>query len=114
MNANNLTVDVAITVDARTVPVWRVHALIWFARLLCVPVKVACPGRRIRRAEGVVTAAVRAWNWVRCRLLGDHDWTCKAEQGVKPSADELCDGLAGFDRYAQLFCSRCGRQGGRA
>lgn len=59
-----------------------------------------------------MTAAARVWSWIRC-LLGDHDWTSKAAQGVKPSADELRDGLAGFERYAQMFCARCGCQGGR-
>lgn len=61
-----------------------------------------------------MNVAARALAWIRCRLFGDHDWTCKAALRIKPSADELRDGMAGFDRYAQMFCARCGCQGGRA
>jgi hypothetical protein len=41
-------------------------------------------------------------------LIGDHDWTCKASQGIQPSADEVRDGYAGFLRYAAMYCARCG------
>lgn len=50
----------------------------------------------------------RALRWVRCHILGDHDWTCKASQAIDPTAEELADGLAGFLRYAQMYCTRCG------
>ena len=48
----------------------------------------------------------RLWNHIKC-LLGDHDWTCKAAQGIKPQDHELNNGLAGFWEYATMYCSRC-------
>ncbi len=36
-----------------------------------------------------------------------HDWTSKAGQGIKPSEEELHGGVAGFYRYAEMYCSRC-------
>lgn len=47
-------------------------------------------------------AKLRCW-------LGRHDWTCKAEQGIPPSKDELEGGLDGFWRYAAMYCKRCGK-----
>lgn len=41
-------------------------------------------------------------------LIGDHDWTSKANQGIQPDARELADGYVGFRRYATMFCARCG------
>ncbi|MGK2935226.1 MAG: hypothetical protein ACSLFE_08290 [Gemmatimonadaceae bacterium] len=40
MNVGNVTVNVALTIDATIVPMWRVRALGWFARLLRVPMDV--------------------------------------------------------------------------
>lgn len=50
----------------------------------------------------------RFLEWLLC-LVGDHDWTSKALQGMKPSADEIRDGYAGFQRFAAMYCARCGR-----
>lgn len=47
-------------------------------------------------------------------LLGFHDWTCKAEQGIlvptwcKPSPDDNTEVVASKSRqYATGYCSRC-------
>lgn len=45
---------------------------------------------------------------LRC-LLGDHDWTCKAEQGIRPTKKELEDPLAGFAEYSKMYCKNCGK-----
>ena len=47
------------------------------------------------------------WGWLNC-LGGIHDWTSKAQQGIKPTEEELSRGLAGFDSYATMYCARCG------
>ena len=47
------------------------------------------------------------FNWLNC-LTGMHDWTCKADQGIKPTQQELDAGVAGFNSYAQMYCKRCG------
>lgn len=50
----------------------------------------------------------RIWALIRCHALGDHRWTSKAQQGIQPSADELADGMKGFERFARMFCADCG------
>lgn len=53
-----------------------------------------------------------------CLIIGGHDWTSKADEGVKPefekdlkemSADEI---LNGFWDYAEMYCKRCGKSSG--
>ena len=41
-------------------------------------------------------------------LIGDHDWTCKAEQGIPPTQQQLDGGVAGFYDYAAVYCKHCG------
>lgn len=40
-------------------------------------------------------------------FIGDHAWTCKAEEGVKPNILEGEDPLAAFNRYATMYCKYC-------
>jgi hypothetical protein len=47
-------------------------------------------------------------------LMGDHSWTCAAEEGIKtddiPSVKKLLDNgqhYAGFILYAKMYCRRC-------
>ena len=51
------------------------------------------------------------WKWLwekfMC-MIGDHDLTSKAEQGIKPTAEELKTGIMGFNKYAQMYCKRKG------
>jgi len=38
----------------------------------------------------------------------NHDWTCKAEQGIAP--DPLAPkSLQAFYEYATMYCSKCGK-----
>ncbi len=48
-----------------------------------------------------------------CCLLGSHQWTNKAAEGVKPTQEELDGGVAGFWRYARVYCKRCGKDSPR-
>lgn len=47
-------------------------------------------------------------------LIGDHDWTGAALEGVPP--DEVVlelakkDPLAGFKKYSAMYCKRCGKK----
>lgn len=45
-------------------------------------------------------------HWLLC-LIGDHDWTCAAEQGIPPTKEQAEGGLAGFYSYATGYCKRC-------
>jgi hypothetical protein len=48
--------------------------------------------------------------WIKFNcFIGNHDWTCKAEQGIKPTEEELRDPIAGFKLYAGMYCKHCGR-----
>ncbi|MBA7571113.1 hypothetical protein ES708_12870 [subsurface metagenome] len=44
---------------------------------------------------------------LRC-FIGDHCWTCKAEQGINPTPLEIKMGVEGFKSYSTMFCERCG------
>lgn len=39
-----------------------------------------------------------------CRL-GQHEWTCAAEQGIKPTPEQASGGVDGFLSYATMYCS---------
>lgn len=43
-----------------------------------------------------------------CRVLGNHDWTSRAQQGIPPTREQLST-PDGFWDYAKMFCRRCGR-----
>lgn len=45
-------------------------------------------------------------NWFLCNVVGDHDWTCNAEQGIDPTQNEIDQGVMGFHHYAQMYCNR--------
>ncbi len=45
-----------------------------------------------------------------CKLFGLHEWTCKAQEGIKSTDEELYGGLSGFKSYAQMYCKRCGEK----
>lgn len=40
-------------------------------------------------------------------LIGDHEWTCAAAQGIKPTAEQVKAGIAGFHEYATMYCKHC-------
>jgi len=48
------------------------------------------------------------WKKFLC-LIGDHEWTCKAEQGIKPTKEELAVPFVGFQIYSAMYCKHCGR-----
>lgn len=41
-----------------------------------------------------------------CGLAG-HEWTCDAEEGIKPTQHQLDNGAVGFFDYAKMYCKRC-------
>lgn len=41
-------------------------------------------------------------------FIGFHDWTCRAEQGIKPDPVKLrANPVEYFYEYARAYCSRC-------
>jgi hypothetical protein len=44
--------------------------------------------------------------WLSC-LIGNHDWTSAAQQGIPPTDKQVADGVAGFWDYATMYCSHC-------
>lgn len=47
------------------------------------------------------------FDWLKC-LLGDHDWTCDAEENIPPPSPTTVDEVAGvFHRFARPWCKRC-------
>ena len=46
-------------------------------------------------------------NWIAC-LIGSHQWTCAAKEGIAPTAAQLEAGVVGFHDYAKMYCKRCG------
>lgn len=45
---------------------------------------------------------------LKCWLLGNHDWTCAAMEGIKATKEQLVD-YEGFKAYATMYCKRCGK-----
>lgn len=37
-----------------------------------------------------------------------HKWTCAAEQGIKPTKQQLTS-VEGFWEYSTMYCKRCGK-----
>ena len=42
-------------------------------------------------------------------LIGLHDWTYAANEGVKATQEQLDAGIDGFWDYAKMYCRGCGR-----
>ena len=40
-------------------------------------------------------------------LIGEHDWTCAAEEGIKPTPLQLRLGVEGFRDYGKMYCKHC-------
>ncbi len=54
--------------------------------------------------------------WVGCHILNDHDWTCRAKEGLgveeqdKPQETDSDDDIqAKFLHYARMYCRQCGK-----
>ncbi len=50
----------------------------------------------------------KMWRLFLC-LIGDHDWTNKAEQEIPPTRLEHKLGVVGFKKYATMYCKHCGQ-----
>ena len=50
------------------------------------------------------------WDWIKCNVLQDHDWTCDAAKGIPPTKEQVDAGLDGFWLYARSYCARCGKE----
>lgn len=50
-----------------------------------------------------------SWLW-NCRIWKFHKWTCNHEQGIKPTKEQLENGIEGFYDYAKMYCKICGTE----
>jgi hypothetical protein len=41
-------------------------------------------------------------------LIGDHEWTCKAAEGIAPTKENITNFPGGFLSYASMYCKYCG------
>jgi hypothetical protein len=49
--------------------------------------------------------------WFLCHVFGDHDWTNKHQQGIKPDRDRMRtpeESVTYFNDYVKMYCARCG------
>jgi len=44
-----------------------------------------------------------------CKVLGLHNWTCAADEGILATQEQLNSGLDGFWDYAKMYCKDCGK-----
>lgn len=44
-------------------------------------------------------------NWLKCLFAG-HDWTCAANEGIKPTTLQL-ESSHGFHDFSTMYCKRC-------
>jgi len=47
---------------------------------------------------------------VGCKMMGMHNWTSKAQEGIKPSLIQTNAGVEGFFDYAKMYCKDCGEE----
>jgi len=47
--------------------------------------------------------------FVKCKIFNNHNWTCAAQEGIKPSEEQLQNGVDGFFDYAKMYCKDCGK-----
>ena len=43
-------------------------------------------------------------------MMGMHDWTSKALQGIRPTKEQLENPKKGFWEYSLMYCSRCNKK----
>lgn len=43
-------------------------------------------------------------------LIGWHEWTCKAKEGIPPTQEQLSSPTPGFWDYATTYCKNCGKE----
>jgi len=50
----------------------------------------------------------KLWRKFLCKI-GDHDWTSKAMEGIKPDVAKIfADPTGHFKEYAKMYCKHCG------
>jgi len=66
------------------------------------------------RVVGKVGNMIKKWWGKFLCLIGDHEWTGDALEGIPPSAEVMDlagkDPLAGFKKFSAMYCKRCGRE----
>lgn len=42
--------------------------------------------------------------------MNEHYWTSKADEGIKPTKEELEGGYEGLKSYTTMYCKTCGEK----
>jgi hypothetical protein len=46
--------------------------------------------------------------WISCHIMNDHDWTCNADRGIKPTEKQMKN-WSGLKEYSKMYCKYCGK-----
>jgi hypothetical protein len=49
-------------------------------------------------------------NWISCNILGIHEWTCNAKEGIPATEKQIRGGIMGFADYAKMYCKYCRKE----
>lgn len=54
---------------------------------------------------------ITVWNWIKCNILNDHEWTYAHKQGIKPDlTDATPENIVDkFYEYSKMWCEHCGK-----
>lgn len=48
--------------------------------------------------------------WILCNIIEDHEWTCKAQEGILPDRDRVAEDYQEYFReYSKSYCKYCGK-----
>ena len=52
----------------------------------------------------------RVFRWILCNIFQEHEWTCKAREGIRPDKEKVAEDYIGyFMEYSQSYCKYCKR-----
>jgi hypothetical protein len=60
----------------------------------------------IMKLSVIKAAALSVLQFFLC-LIGNHEWTCAAREGMPPTPAQLAGGMQGFRDYATMYCKHC-------
>ncbi|CAG7581489.1 MAG: hypothetical protein SLAVMIC_00867 [uncultured marine phage] len=47
---------------------------------------------------------------INCNIFKVHNWTCKAQEGIDPTPEQVSRGKKGFIEYSKMYCKTCGKE----
>ncbi len=53
----------------------------------------------------------RIGRWFQCHIMDSHEWTCDAQEGIKPDHRKLkLDFINYFEEYTRMYCKHCPKE----